>query len=416
MIQFDIDGDGDLELVVAGSFSEINDVSAKNIAAWDDGSWKELFINIGKQKWELLYVNALEVYNGVLYAGGHFETYIKGEQSSHGGYGHGSQPDPSTQPITFFHYLMARWSVANQEWTLFGDIGYCGGSAARAMKVFNNALYVGGRINVVDDIEVRHIVRYDGFGWHPVAGGVIGDNVGGLGGANDGIYTMELYDDGGGEDLYVGGLFRYATNGTHLVPIPVANTYGIARVEIAPSGGYICWSSVNGGLVDPDTLPPKGGLDPLSPAGVLSLAVHDDGSGPSLFTGGYFTYLVEKPGIDFSSIAKFDGSEWITLDELGTLKVGVDEGSSVHSLTTFDEGSGTMLYVGGHDVLDYMNIAKWDGANWYSLAYGTEPGRTVYDQYAFQSALMVGGDFHKVYPNEIDELNAWGIARWTAAP
>ncbi|MFH0982846.1 MAG: hypothetical protein V2A79_15090, partial [Planctomycetota bacterium] len=64
--------------------------------------------------------------------------------------------------------------------------------------------------------------------------------------------------------------------------------------------------------------------------------VFDDGTGPALYAGGYFTWAGDVPA---NSIAKWNGTQWSAL--------GSGMNRYVHALTVFDDGTGPALYAGG---------------------------------------------------------------------
>src|SRR5262249_55072546 len=99
-----------------------------------------------------------------------------------------------------------------------------------------------------------------------------------------------------------------------------------------------------------------------------SLTVFDDGSGPALFAGGFFT---EAGGTGAYSIAKWNGSSWSALSQ------GLNE--SPVSFSAFDDGTSTgpALYVGGNFTeaggVAVNRIAAWTGCpyQWTNPANGT---------------------------------------------
>jgi hypothetical protein len=96
---------------------------------------------------------------------------------------------------------------------------------------------------------------------------------------------------------------------------------------------------------------------------VIALHVFDDGSGPSLYAGGY---LYTAGGSPVNFIAKWDGTTWSGVGG------GVD--SPVESFAVHNDGSGSALYVGGAFNIaggtPALNIARWDGASWSSVGAG----------------------------------------------
>ena len=96
-----------------------------------------------------------------------------------------------------------------------------------------------------------------------------------------------------------------------------------------------------------------------------ALAVFDDGSGPALYAGGYFT---TAGGVTVNNIARWDGSAWSAL--AGPSGTGID--SSVVALAVFDDGSGPALYAGGLFTtaggVTVNRIARWNGSAWSALS------------------------------------------------
>lgn len=74
---------------------------------------------------------------------------------------------------------------------------------------------------------------------------------------------------------------------------------------------------------------------------VRAITTFDDGTGPALYVGGWFGIAGNEQA---SRIAKWDGVTWSSLDS-GTNYSGVN--SDVYAMTVFDDGTGPALYVGG---------------------------------------------------------------------
>jgi len=141
-------------------------------------------------------------------------------------------------------------------------------------------------------------------------------------------------------------------------------------VGSAQVGGLAPWGTTPAGTLgleqaatcQPSWLPTFGGL-PGTDGPILALTVFDDGSGPALYAGGYFT---SAGGVPVHHIAKWDGTSWSAL--------GSDFDESVAALTVFDDGTGPALFAGGSfstaGGLSVENIAKWDGSSWSALGFG----------------------------------------------
>jgi hypothetical protein len=159
---------------------------------------------------------------------------------------------------------------------------------------------------------------------------------------------------GCGPALYAGGLFTSAG--------------GVASNGIAKWDGSR-WSALGSGV--------SGGTYPQ----VRSLAVYDDGNGPRLFAGGYFTVA---GGVAVNRIAKWDGSSWSPLGSGvgGQLSGGVAE---VVALTVYDDGTGPALYAGGHFTSAFDSgdsfLAKWGCADTTAPALTCPSSITVVDRF-----------------------------------
>ncbi|MCH7792775.1 MAG: hypothetical protein IID31_10925 [Planctomycetes bacterium] len=193
--------------------------------------------------------------------------------------------------------------------------------------------------------------------------------------------ALAWFDDGTGPALYVGGSFFAAAG--------VPETRGIARWDGRE------WSSVGGGV------------DGL----VYSMAVHDDGTGPALFVGGWFS--AAGGVLATSHVAKWNGSVWSPLPG--------DTDSLVIAMRVFDDGSGASLYIGGNfgraGGIDANRIAKWDGASWSPLGSGISDIVRTMDVFDDGSgpALHVAGRFVNAGGLSVEYLAKWTGQSWEAA-
>ena len=197
---------------------------------------------------------------------------------------------------------VARWNGA--QWHTAGD-GLI--SVAIDYATFDNGagekFYAGGGFGFFEPGMPAQIGlgKWDGTNWSHV------------GGSTDGVcYAIEVFDDGNGPALYVGGAFNRVGVNT-----PADN--------IAKWDGK-SWSEVGGGVSH----------------AVLAMKVFDDGSGspsrPKLYVGGSFTAAGALPA---GRIARWDGTSWTTL--------GGGANDDVRALEIF----GQTLAVGG----DFTMIA-----------------------------------------------------------
>ena len=115
------------------------------------------------------------------------------------------------------------------------------------------------------------------------------------------------------------------------------------------------WSAVGNGTT-PNTAAPI--FDPM---------VFDDGTGPALYAGGDFN---SAGGVAVNNLARWDGASW---SDVGGGVTG-DADAAVNALTVLDDGSGPALYAGGWFTnaggVPVSNVAKWNGTNWSAIGAG----------------------------------------------
>jgi len=203
-----------------------------------------------------------------------------------------------------------------------------------------------------------------------------------FGGLLGGVRALASFDDGTGSALYAGGTFVTAGSVT-------AN--GISKWDGSN------WTSLGGGVTS---------------GFVSALTVFDDGSGPALYVGGYFTAAGDVPA---NGIAKWDGSNWSVLGS------GVGSGF-VNALAVFDDGSGPALYAGGifntAGGAPANSIAKWDGSNWSVLGSGVGGflpivnALTVFDD-GSGAALHAAGYFTTAGGLAANRIAKWDGTGWS---
>lgn len=257
------------------------------------------------------------------------------------------------------------------DWTAgFGVLG--ANYKILAMTTFDDgageALYVGGEFTTIGGATISHIARWDGNTWTPVGGGVNGD-----------ITVLAVFDDGSGPALIAGGEFTIAG--------------GVPASHIAKWDGT-SWSAMGGGVN----------------SWVLALTVFDDGSGPALFAAGRFT----RPGTgNGHKVVKWDGTAWISLG------LGLD--GEIRALTGFHGEHGPQIIAGGNFTTTAENatakrIAAWNGTTWAELAGGLNGA--VNSLITFDdgtgSAVYVAGDFNTVNGvTRIFRIVKWNGLEWS---
>ena len=269
---------------------------------------------------------------------------------------------------------VAKWD--GLQWTELGTGLTRAGRATRVpgLAVYDDgsgeALYATGGFDDAGGIQASGIAKWDGSTWSAVGVGIAGQG-----------FKMTTYDDGQGEHLYLGGSF----------------TIGATMVNLARWDGT-SWRSI--GTAD---------------ASVNTLVVHDDGSGPALFIGGNIRNMEGTP---VSGIAKYQNGAW------SSPGAGVSGGlGRVNALVSYDDGSGTKLFVGGNFTevggIPAGNIGAWDGSGWQRIPAGGPDTQInamgVYDDGTGSGeSLYIGGQFALVGGQSIERIARYDGSVWSS--
>jgi N-acetylneuraminic acid mutarotase len=339
----------DDDLYVGGTFTATGDgtlTELNRIARYDtELAWHALN-NHGVNG----YVRALAVVGGDLYVGGSFSWSGDGT-------------------VTNLGYI-ARYDTTGEAWHALPNQGLNG--YVYALGVVGDDLYVGGEFTSTGDgtvTDLNCIARYDTMGgtWNTLP--------------NDGLSSTAFALAVVGDDLYVGGSFAQAGDGT------LTNLVRIARYDT--TGGT--WHAL-----------PNKGLNGT----VLALAV----VGSDLYVGGNFTTSGDTTVTDLNRIARYDtaGGAWHALSKQGL-------SSSVLALAVV----GGDLYVGGvftatgdGTVTNLGYIVRYDtaGGTWHALPNGGLDD-DVRALAVVGDNLYVGGAFGTTGDGAVTNLG--GIARYS---
>ncbi len=334
------DGTGNA-LYAGGEFTTIDGVAAPWIARWDGASWSPLGSDLDGRVRELFVWN--DGSGSALYVGGDFDTA-------------GGLPAPG----------IARWDGA--AWTAL-DVGLPG--SVFALEHYNDgggdALYAAGTFGAFYGAAHEKVAKWNGTTWESLGTGL--DSLGVA-------YDMEVFDDGGGPKLYLGGNFDAAG--------------GVVGTENLAAWDGAGWSAVAGVSIL-----------------VESLEVYDDGTGKALYIGGAFNQV---DGVPAAHVARFDGATWTAL--------GAGTASGVKSMCLFDDGGGAGPYLAlGGSFTHVADLAPdsgashvalyggcWDGVNnWTDLGFA-DPG-TFGDPFFVGTGSLALGSY-----NLIDLSNAFPSA------
>lgn len=298
----------------------------------------------------------------------------------------------------------------------FSDFVYC---FATFDDGTDSLMYAGGDFDILlgtTSIPAWNIASWDGTSWNPVgdedeqgvAVVVSGTQIPGLAE----VHALLPHDDGSGEVLYVAGQFNEVGGDLAISASNIATWDGTdwAAVGSGRPGAVTALAEFDGDLYAGGAFGPgyvsKWDGSSWSAVGsgvggtVWALAEFNG----SLYAAGSFT----SPG---NRVARWNGTSWVS--------VGTGLNGAARTLTVFDDGTGPALYVGGFFTTAGGNsapyIARWDGSAWSTVGGGTDDA--VWALHGFQvdfptapAGLYVGGDF-----TEADSDPALHVARWGAA-
>jgi len=269
------------------------------------------------------------------------------------------------------------------------------------------ALFAGGSFTSMGGYVARGIAKWNPatHEWGDVGGGCYSNFT------NSFLAALHTYDFGSGSELVAAGSYDTAggvASTTHLARWngarwtgmpggqPASAVWALATFqgELVAGGGFASVGGVaaNGiARLTGDGWQPLGtGMNGGFSPNVFSLRVHNDGSGAKLYAGGRFASLGGVSGL----IARWNGSVWQPVGG------GVASGSTfsdIETMTSFNDGSGTALYVGGWDLRPFQgnlcSVAKWDGVRWTAVGQylgGRTTALAVFDD-GSGPALYAGG-------------------------
>ncbi len=202
---------------------------------------------------------------------------------------------------------------------------------------------VGGFLSV-DGAPANGVATWDGTAWSTLAGGPpVGAN------QRLELYDAEIFDAGAGDELWVGGAI-VSTDFTSL------NRPYLARWDGAT------WTQVTAGPNAPVCDPYDFSCDA---SWIDALQVFDDGTGDALYVGGQFdTVGASTPA---TILARYDGAAWTI--PAGTGPGGIE--GRVISMFLHDDGSGSKLVLhGAFAPAPHSQLITYDGASFSTFGAG----------------------------------------------
>ncbi|MCC6661624.1 MAG: hypothetical protein IT437_12145 [Phycisphaerales bacterium] len=361
-----------------GSFTEVDGVLAANVARWDGQAWHAVGLGADSA------VRAFATFDGGsgprLYAGGYF-----------------------TRAGTVASPGVAMWN--GQQWIGVGGgvsgvcgvpTGYLEGTAVFALREFEGAgprsLYVGGAFTHAGGVPCNGIARWDGSAWSPVGTGLSRSTIPGCG------LALEVFDDGSGESLFVGGWFnaagglssmgiaRWDGQAWHAVPAGPPNRYVTAlRACDLGQGRRLYGARGNFGTASVAVLTPNGWSDiPGYTPYMIVNALREFGGGP-----GARLYACAEQNSGARGLSRTDGAAWEPMPCDGAL-------NGVTRLETLDDGAGPALYAiangGSVAGVPALPLVRYDGATWETVG---DPALSVSDLEVFDD-----GAGKKLYAND----------------
>ncbi|WP_378173282.1 PQQ-dependent sugar dehydrogenase [Aquimarina sp. SS2-1] len=339
----------------AGTFNQAGNITANNIAVWNESSgWRTLGTGSNGT------INVLAIApNGNLYAGGSFSE-IGGVSANN----------------------IALWNGSN--WSALGS-GVDGTVAA--LVIDNNSnVYVGGVFETVNGNTVRNIALWSGGNWSALT-----DATTAVAGTNNEIRSLVLDSDG---ILYVGGNFdeagnntanRIATwNGINWGTLGTGTSGFVEAIAVTPTEVFIGGNfSIAGGQTVNRIARWNKNTASWSPLNngvnnIVNTLIHD---GSNLFVGGAFdtANIDTSNSIIVNNMARWNETDgW---DALGTnTNVGVD--IKINSMNFASDSNGVdKIFVGGNfsiaGAINSNNTAQWLSENILSIPDTTDQ-QTVY--------------------------------------
>jgi len=331
---------------------------------WDGVSWEPIGIEgTAGWPWPVIFtVDALQSYDGKLFAGGYF---FRTEDGNPGDY-------------------LLEWD--GEEWS---PMDFSLNGAVTSMTVYDGKLIIGGKFTRVDTLTVNRIVAWDGETVSPLGTGMdardAGDSIA--------VYALHVHNRrliAGGDFTDAGGVAvdRLASwDGTSWTSLgfeagEVADQYG-PRVTALMTYKY---DLVVGGVFDTAGGAPGDYIASWDGTGWEAVGAGMDGRVNTfiihegdLLTGGSFRFA---GGVPVYHVAGWNSLSWYSLGP---------EGMGVSGWVRALAGDGERVFAGGEfDIAgstQLNNIASWDGADWDSIGSGfAHPVREV----AFCQGLLHG--------------------------
>jgi hypothetical protein len=279
------------------------------------------------------------------------------------------------------------WSQCQPAWS---PLGTGTGIGIGALLIFDDGtgpnLYAGGGFETAGGVTAKRIARWDGQQWHTLGAGFEPWNYSGI--PTSAVWSLATFDDGTGPAVYAGGSF--AASGNTIVN-------AIARWD------GLQWRPLGDGLRI---------LFAFDLTAITTdMLVFDDGSGEALYAAGSFDHA---GGQTVFNIARWNGTDWS--DVGGGIAFGHLEW--VADMAVHDDGSGKSLYIAGgfnsSGTTPLRNIARWNGVAWTPVGNGLElpvAALAVLDD-GSKSTLYAVEEWNAQTGGFVSRLSKWDGQQW----
>ncbi|MEY4008344.1 MAG: hypothetical protein RLZZ467_1411, partial [Gemmatimonadota bacterium] len=225
-------------------------------------------------------------------------------------------------------------------------------SNVNALLLYGENLYVGGDFRFAGGVAANHVAKWDGTRWSALGQGTNGP-----------VHALALDDLG---NIVAGGNFSSAG--------------GVPALNIARWNGT-SWSAMGSGLSGP----------------VYALAMDNEGW---IYVGGEFDFA---GGVPSQGVARYALGSWESF--------GSGPGIYVKALAVND---GNSLFVGGTEPPNGAGmVLQWDGFQWHLIGAGD--GDVLALALMPNGELLAGGNFISMAGDSNSALGADGVARWNGS-
>lgn len=342
------------ELIVAGAFDQVGDVSSEDVAAWSGSGWRAFAEPRGSSRVEtncsfMSETQSLVFWRGELFGGGRLMDHSAPRRRE---------------------FIVARWNEKN--WECVGgpaDRRAIGSNIASALTIWNDTLIAAGEFESMDGVAFCGVAQLHETQWAPLGS----TSLVGLGPVGSlSVNALCVYQD----HLYCGGAFA-VRDASDANAIPDRDD---SRADDGEIRGVAVWNGMEWESVG-------GGVDHI----VTALCVDGD----RLLAGGRFS----RAGLTITrNVAAWDGVAWTDLGD------GLE--GEVSALTVHRNQVVAAVSLSSNGRTSWA-LRLWDGGSWQPFPSNDTFDGKIRALCSFQGELYVGGDFGQVGDHSSPFLARW---------